>query len=91
MRYPKLLGSSVDPEKLALTVKGLLGGVATLILFYAKVKGVALTDGELQNIINAVGDIIVYGGALISSLAFLAGLFRKAYNLVKDIIAKFKK
>ncbi len=84
MQYGKILGSSVSSEQLSLTIKGLLGGMSTLLIFFAKQKGVEISDGEVQNIINAVGDVVIYAGTLFSAASFLIGLIRKLYYKVKN-------
>ncbi len=73
----KLLASSVNPEKLSLTIKGILGAVATIVIYFATFKGVEITQGELQSIIDNVGGIVVAIGGVVSSIAFVYGAIRK--------------
>lgn len=65
----KFLGSSVNPDKLALTVKGVLVGLIPVILFFA---GGRLNEIELVNFIEAVA-------AAVASVMILYGLGRKIW------------
>ena len=67
--YNKLLGSSVNPEKLSLTIKGVLLGLVPIILIFA---GGRINKIELVAFIEAVT-------AAIASLMFLYGLGRKIW------------
>ncbi len=80
----KLLASSVDPEKLSLTVKGVLGGAATLILLLATSFGVSVSQGDLQTAIDGIGDLIVAIGGIVSTAAVV-------YGAVRKIVVAFKK
>ena len=58
MRYPKLLGSSADPQVLSLTIKGVLLGIIPLAIAIGKVSGVNLLEGDLINLIEAVFAVV---------------------------------
>jgi len=77
MKYHKLLGSSVDANKLALTVKGLLVGIVPVVVLIASQFKVDLTPNELTEIINVLF-IVVSSGIT-------------AYGLGRKIAMKFKK
>ena len=73
----KLFASSINPEKLSLTVKGILGGIATFVVSLAVLFGVNITQGDFQMAINGVGDFIVAIGAVISTAMVIYGGIRK--------------
>ena len=77
MSIPKFLTSSVNSEKLALTVRGILIGVIPLVLFVASLIGVDLVQGELSGIADAVEAVIFSASAALSAVVTLAGLVRK--------------
>lgn len=78
------LRSSEDPNKLSLTLQGLMGTVASLLGFVAAFHGGQPFSLETQNIVvqNAVITVTSVGAAF-SSLAVLFGLFRKFFNQFK--------
>lgn len=78
-KYP-ILGSSVDPEKLALTVKGILLGVVTILV----TLGVDATGLELNTLVDAIVNAIQLIGGLVSAIMTIYGLSRKIYNKVKN-------
>lgn len=77
-KYP-VLGSSVDQQKLSMTVKGILGFVATGVILVAGLVGVSISNEELQPIIDGIVDIIAQITALISAVMFVWGGLRKLY------------
>ncbi|HDZ18826.1 hypothetical protein LCGC14_0641640 [marine sediment metagenome] len=74
---PKFLTSSVDSEKLSLTIKGLLTGLIPIFLLLTQFKGVSISEIEISGIIDGIGVVIMAATALISSIATLYGLVRK--------------
>lgn len=84
MKYPKALGSSVDPQKLSLTVKGILVGLIPFIIIIAKGFNVDLNNDELMSVIDGIVSLIVNIGAIVSVAVTVYGGIRK-------IINKFKK
>ena len=72
-----MLGSSVDPEKLSLTVKSLGLMIVPVIVVVAKMFGVELAEAELVTVVTALATTI-------SSLGIVYGFGRKLY-------LKFKK
>lgn len=63
---PRLLGSSVDPNKVALTVKGLLTGLIPVIIIIAKGFSIQLDESTLVTLIELIsgivaGVMVVYG------------------------------
>lgn len=71
-RFP-ILGSSVDPSSLALTVKGVLLGLVPLAVIIFTNVGIDVTSGELTEIINAVVAVLAAGMTVM-------GLIRKIKN-----------
>lgn len=67
-KYP-VLGSSVDPANLSLTLKGLVPLIITLLAF----KGIQVENTLLDGYIEAIVGVI-------SGLTVLFGLIRKIYN-----------
>lgn len=68
------VASSKDPQKLSLTLKGLLPFLALL--------GVA-DSGMLDSLSNSVVDIIVQIGTLVTGVVTLYGAVRKVYLSLK--------
>ena len=82
-KYPQL-GSSVNPEKLALTIKGVLLAVITIVVSIGGIFGVTLDVGELTTIVDSIQNAIVAISAAISAVMVVYGGIRK-------IILRFKK
>ena len=78
----KLLTSSADPNKMAMTVKGVLIGLIPLILVIAGVAQIDLTAGELTEMVESVGSAIVAGWLAVSAVI-------TAFGLVRKVILKF--
>lgn len=84
LKHPKLLGSSVDPAKLSLTIKGILLGIVAVVtpLLIAAGYDVASVDlnGLVEAIINGVQAIVL----AVSALMTVWGAIRKAYYALKN-------
>lgn len=78
------LSSSSDPEQLSTSVQGFLGLLGSAVLFYAKAKGVAITDGDISQIINVFGTLIAGLVSVYSLCKTLFGLARKMYFQFKQ-------
>lgn len=80
VKHPTVLGvsvvSSADVEKYSLLVKGILGGVATLLLAF----GVVVPIGEISPLIDQFGTLIVQVSAIVSTVAIIWGGIRKLIN-----------
>ena len=76
----KLTRSSANPEKLSLTLKGLLAGLLPLIYFFTNANGLDVSQGELVEIADELVAITVGGYSL---LLTALGLARKIYYLFK--------
>ena len=80
MTYPKYLGSSVDPQRLSTTIKGLIPFLAIL----ATALKLDITEVELSN----VGDLAVV--AILSVSGAVSGL-TALYGAVRKIVIRLKK
>lgn len=77
MAYPKLIGSSVDPEKLSLTVKGVLVGIVPVAAFLVKAySGIELDQNLVLEAVDQVAKVV-------SATMVLLGLVRKIYVYFK--------
>ena len=73
MKYPKILGSSVNPDKLSLTVKGLVPLIIVLLPLFGVID---ISEKELLKTLDAILIAVTAG-----ITAF--GLIRKLVNKVK--------
>jgi len=71
-KFP-VLGSSENPNNLAMTVKGILLGLVPIAVIIFTNVGIDITSGELTEIVNAVV-------ALIAGVVTVIGLVRKIMN-----------
>lgn len=76
-QYP-LFGSSIDPERLSLTVKGILVGIVTIIVAF----GIDVSGLELNNLVDALVEVVKLTAGAISAIITTYGLVRK---LLKNI------
>jgi len=76
MASNKILQSSANPNKWSLTFKGILVSLIPLAIAFASMKGVALTETELVQLV----DVVTMVG---SSIAIGIGLARKIYYKFK--------
>ena len=77
-RYP-ILGSSIDPQKISLTVKGILMAVITILV----ALGVNSETLELPQLVDAITNLIVQVGALASTGTIIYGGIRKIVEYYK--------
>lgn len=70
------LSSSSDPEKLALRVKTVLYSIIPVVTLLAKANGVELVEGDLKPYADAVENVIIFGGLIITGLIHLWGWMR---------------
>lgn len=87
----KLLGSSANPEKMALTVKGLLTSIAPVILLVAQIKGYSLTDAQINPIIDEIYNTVLYATLCWGGLMTITGWLRKCWFWAKDYFKSLKK
>jgi len=74
-----LMVSSKDTEKLSLTVKGVLIGAVTYIVFFAGIFHFNVDQGDLNSLANQLADIVKMTLSLVSAVATTVGLIRKIY------------
>lgn len=76
MAIPKILGSSTNPEQLALTIKGiLLTCIPVIVLILGGLK-VTVDPSDLESTVNTLFGIFTLGVTLV-------GLVRKIYVAIK--------
>lgn len=76
---PKILQSSANPEKLSLTIKGLLAAGVLAVGVFA---GVQLPDAEIANLGDALVSAIQATVGAFSAWAVVYGILRKLFKLV---------
>ena len=69
--------SSVDVNELALTVKGLILGASSGIIFLASLKGITILPTDVQTFALNISTMVSGAGIVISSIATTYGLLRK--------------
>lgn len=86
MDMNKFLVSSIDPQKLSLTVKGVMVGAIPVAIFLAKMSGVELPEGDLTDLAENVGNAIQQIGVALSAIMIVYGGVRKvlvAFGVIK--------
>lgn len=73
------LYSSVDPKKIALTVKSLAVFVPSALVCL-KYFHVDLGADTLNNLVDALANLVLVVGTVVSGLAVVFGAVRKAYH-----------
>jgi len=76
-RVPRLLGSSADPNKIALTFKGIAVGLIPVIILVAKAFSIELSQSEILDLIESIT-------AAISGTMVVVGLGRKIWFFFRD-------
>lgn len=69
----KFLGSSQNPEKIGLTVKGIGMGLIPLFILIGRTFGLELVEADLVQVINAISGIS-------SFVMVIVGITRKYYK-----------
>lgn len=72
-----ILSSSVDPQKLALTVRGIMIAVIPTGLLVSRMFGVELGEGDLNSLVSGVETFIIAVGGVIAAALTLWGVVRK--------------
>ena len=75
-KYP-VLGSSVNPEQISLTVKGIIGGLATALAFF----GIILPLGDISPLIDQMGTLVAQIAGVVSTGIALYGGIRRLWNV----------
>ena len=80
MNLPKFLQSSINPEQLSLTIKGILIGIVPFLLWIANANGVQLAQGDLSEIVNLIANSAKEILTAISAIITTVGAIRKLAN-----------
>lgn len=83
-KLPKMLQSSQDPSKLALTVKGILLGVMPLVIALFAYFGLDIATNDYAQAVEQITALLAI------SMTFV-GVVRKFYHLSKSLIKKYRK
>lgn len=78
------LSSSVDPQALSLTVKGVIVGAIPFVIWFAKLQGWSIAEGDLSSLADNAGIVIEQAGAVLATSMVIYGLIRK-------VLVAFKK
>ena len=70
--FNKFITSSIDPNKVSLTVKGFLVMILPLVLAFT-----GITSEQANPIIDLIVQVVFLGSTFVSSLMMLYGLIRK--------------
>lgn len=65
------MSSSTDSEKLALRVRTVLYSLIPLVTLLAKANGIEIVDGDLKPYVDALENVIIFGGFLITGALHL--------------------
>ena len=71
------LTSSEDVNKLADTVKGVIVGASSIIIFVASYKGITVTEAGVTAFAQQIGTTVGLVGTTIGSIWTLYGLIKK--------------
>lgn len=74
-----LVTSSADPSKLALTVKGFLGTLASILLLISPIMHLHISNDQVTAAIDLTMQMLVVFAGVVSGLATLFGFARKVY------------
>lgn len=73
----KIFQSSVDPNELALTIKGLLVGLVPILMLLVGLNHISVGQDQVSGIIDALSNIVIGIGSVVSSVMVAWGLIRK--------------
>lgn len=75
-----VLRSSQDPERLSLTIKGLLVQLVPVMVLALQAFGISTIEADLVAIIESVTQLIAIGASAIGLLMTTWGMIRKVFN-----------
>jgi len=75
----QILQSSKDPEKLSMTVTGVLSSLIPAAGFLITASGHNVDNAALQGFVTAIGSAIVAVGSAVSAVLTVWGLLRKLF------------
>lgn len=79
-----LVTSSANPSEIALTVKGGLGVVVTIVLAISPILHLHVGSDQLNAVVDLIVQIAVVGAGVISAIATIGGLARKIFLTLKS-------
>ncbi len=74
-KYP-ILGSSANPDKLSLSIKGAAVYLIPIVVLIAKASGFEVAEADLIGLVNSIALVV-------ASVVTAIGLARKIYNKIK--------
>lgn len=80
--FEKLLHSSANPEKVSLTVKGLLTTLIPVAMVFIKVAGAEISNDDVQKLVDSIAEVIMIATSLLSTVMVVWGLLRKFYYAI---------
>lgn len=75
---PSFFRSSVDPNKIALTIKGFAALVPVVVVALSYFH-VSVGAAELNHVIDVAAQVVILVGSAVSGLVMLYGLIRKLF------------
>lgn len=72
------LSSSVNPQQLSMTIKGILTALVPVIIAFANLRGITLDNEVINAVVNFIVDFVFYGATLVSMVITAYGAIRKA-------------
>lgn len=79
-----LVTSSADPSKVSLTLKGTLSTVVGIVVMLSPIFHLNIGSQQLNEISDAIVQIVVVGLTIISMIATFAGLARKIFLTLRN-------
>lgn len=79
----KFFASSVDPNQVSLTIKGVFTLIVPLATILVNRAGHNLDNAQVVAVEDAITNVVVVGSSLISAFMVLFGLFRKVMASLK--------
>ena len=80
----KFLASSANPEKLSLTIRGILVGLVPIVLLVSGAMNIQMAQVELTELIDSVVRVVITITAALSAVM-------TAYGFIRKIVLKFGK
>jgi len=77
MQTPKFLTSSVNPEQLGLTVRGILTAIVPVILILSGLANVNVGQEQASQFVEAIVNIVIAFTTLVSAITIFVGMVRK--------------
>lgn len=75
-----LVKSSVNAQRISLTVKGILIGIIPVVMTIAHLANIKVESADLTTLIDAMANLIIVLGSLVSIIAMIWGVIRKIFT-----------